>query len=270
MRPRATGFRDIFAEPIGGETLRAFLVFSVLVVALLGIGGELVFRDMSLEVLKQRVDLGRAAAQEIADEITAIGMEDGKINYLKLFSDLAPVKRLIQNHMERQNFIRHVELCDRFGVRVAYVMRESVRDEVTAHVLRSLPGNWPPLDEEIIRMPLHSGTREDGEILLGISSDALQQRVQEIRRSLRLQVAVAVLLALGILVLGLFYVLHLIRKNRNLEQARQSAARASYVGLLASGLAHEIRNPLNAMNMNLQMLEEELHANNGPPEGEQA
>jgi signal transduction histidine kinase len=62
----------------------------------------------------------------------------------------------------------------------------------------------------------------------------------------------------------------LIRKNRNLEQARQSAARASYVGLLASGLAHEIRNPLNAMNMNLQMLEEELHARNGPPEGEQA
>jgi signal transduction histidine kinase len=29
---------------------------------------------------------------------------------------------------------------------------------------------------------------------------------------------------------------------------------------LASGLAHEIRNPLNAMNMNLQMLEEELRA----------
>jgi signal transduction histidine kinase len=53
-------------------------------------------------------------------------------------------------------------------------------------------------------------------------------------------------------------VLHLVRKNRLLEQARQSAARASYVGLLASGLAHEIRNPLNAMNMNLQMLEEEL------------
>jgi signal transduction histidine kinase len=49
-----------------------------------------------------------------------------------------------------------------------------------------------------------------------------------------------------------------VRKNRKLEHARQSAARASYVGLLASGLAHEIRNPLNAMNMNVQMLEEEL------------
>src|SRR5262249_46575427 len=34
----------------------------------------------------------------------------------------------------------------------------------------------------------------------------------------------------------------------------------------ASGLAHEIRNPLNAMNMNLQMIEEELVVRpEGPP-----
>jgi signal transduction histidine kinase len=49
----------------------------------------------------------------------------------------------------------------------------------------------------------------------------------------------------------------------------QSAERASYVGLLASGLAHEIRNPLNAMNMNLQMLEEELQLAGDQVEEEQ-
>ena len=44
------------------------------------------------------------------------------------------------------------------------------------------------------------------------------------------------------------------------------ADRLAYVGTLASGLAHEIRNPLNAMNMNLQMLEEELTQLHTDPE----
>jgi signal transduction histidine kinase len=32
----------------------------------------------------------------------------------------------------------------------------------------------------------------------------------------------------------------------------------AYVGTLASGLAHEIRNPLNSLNLNMQMLDEDL------------
>ncbi len=32
----------------------------------------------------------------------------------------------------------------------------------------------------------------------------------------------------------------------------------AYIGTLASGLAHEIRNPLNSLNLNMQMLEEEI------------
>jgi signal transduction histidine kinase len=32
----------------------------------------------------------------------------------------------------------------------------------------------------------------------------------------------------------------------------------AYIGTLASGLAHEIRNPLNSLNLNMQMLEEEM------------
>jgi signal transduction histidine kinase len=37
----------------------------------------------------------------------------------------------------------------------------------------------------------------------------------------------------------------------------------AYIGTLASGLAHEIRNPLNSLNLNMQMLEEELDENGG-------
>jgi signal transduction histidine kinase len=119
------------------------------------------------------------------------------------------------------------------------------------------PVAWLEDKPQVVRVPLG---RAEGEVRVGLFSAPVLEELEQIRRSLRTQVIAAAFLAVAILVAGFFYVLYLLRKNRRLEQARQSAARASYVGLLASGLAHEIRNPLNAMNMNLQMLEEELQA----------
>jgi len=81
-------------------------------------------------------------------------------------------------------------------------------------------------------------------------------------------VAASAAAGVGLLVLGFFYILHLIRKNRALEQERQAANRRAQVAMLGSGLAHEIRNPLNAMNLNLEMLEEELQALPGIESGD--
>ena len=44
--------------------------------------------------------------------------------------------------------------------------------------------------------------------------------------------------------------------------------RLAYVGGLAAGLAHEIRNPLNVLSMNLQMLEEDVVARLGGEAGD--
>ena len=41
--------------------------------------------------------------------------------------------------------------------------------------------------------------------------------------------------------------------------------RLASLGALAGGLAHEIRNPLNAMSMNVQLLEEEITASGLAP-----
>jgi signal transduction histidine kinase len=118
-----------------------------------------------------------------------------------------------------------------------------------------LPAAWPDDRRQVVQVPLG---RAEGEVRVALFAAPLLEELEGLRGSLRVRVLIAAALALAVLVAGFFYVLRLIRKNRMLEQARQSAARASYVGLLASGLAHEIRNPLNAMSMNLQMLEEEL------------
>ena len=68
--------------------------------------------------------------------------------------------------------------------------------------------------------------------------------------------------------MSFIYVVRLLKRTRRLEAEAQMADRLAYVGTLASGLAHEIRNPLNAMNMNLQMLEEELVSGDCPPDPE--
>ena len=50
----------------------------------------------------------------------------------------------------------------------------------------------------------------------------------------------------------------LYRRTRRVEEARVEAERRAELGEVAAGLAHEIRNPLNAMGLNLELLEEKL------------
>lgn len=64
-----------------------------------------------------------------------------------------------------------------------------------------------------------------------------------------------VLLVVG-LVLGVFLMQQ--RVARQLRHERDRAEHLAYVGTLAAGLAHEIRNPINALAMQLEMLEEDM------------
>jgi signal transduction histidine kinase len=48
------------------------------------------------------------------------------------------------------------------------------------------------------------------------------------------------------------------KRNQHRETPEETASRLAYIGTLASGLAHEIRSPLNAMKLNLDLLNEQL------------
>ena len=50
------------------------------------------------------------------------------------------------------------------------------------------------------------------------------------------------------------------KKRLERETREESASRLVYIGTLASGLAHEIRSPLNAIRLNLDLLNEEVSA----------
>ena len=95
-------------------------------------------------------------------------------------------------------------------------------------------------------------------LVLGVSGDAIEQEVAALRRSMLLRLAIGGVITLVLLAVMFFWVLRLVQRTRRLEADAQQANQLAHLGTLASGLAHEIRNPLNAMNLNLQLLEEEL------------
>ncbi len=241
----------------GREILRALLIFGTLFVTLSGIAIHLSFRELDLKVLMSRLDLGSDEAERIADVVSALGRNEGGIDFGQLREKREALRNVIQERIGSRPFMLFVEVRDRFGAQVVFVPRDPeplvlAPDQVPPPALPGEP------QEFVTTVRLGQGAAPEGEVRVGIAQDAYRQRLAELRRSLRIRVAIAAACGIGVLVLGLIYVIYLIRKNRGLEQSRLAAERRSYVGLLASGLAHEIRNPLNAMNMNLQMLEEEL------------
>ncbi|MCF6157430.1 MAG: two-component sensor histidine kinase [wastewater metagenome] len=55
-----------------------------------------------------------------------------------------------------------------------------------------------------------------------------------------------------------FYIQRVIERTRGLEKRAMNSERLAFVGTLAGGLVHEIKNPLSTLNINLQLLKEDI------------
>ena len=106
----------------------------------------------------------------------------------------------------------------------------------------------------------------------GVSRRVLAERVEKLRRELYLRTFAAATASLLGIAAASAAVLLLVRRTRRAEEARVEAERLAELGEVAAGLAHEIRNPLNAMGLNLELLEEQLReaGRGGPPPAELA
>ncbi len=98
---------------------------------------------------------------------------------------------------------------------------------------------------------------ELGFLHIGLSPGEMEKRVAALRGELVRNTGLVAVLTLAVLVAAYGMLWRLWRRGRSLEEQAREAERLAYVGTLASGLAHEIRNPLNSLSLNMQMLEEE-------------
>jgi len=231
--------------PGAGETVRAFAIFAALLGLLGWAAHALAFQEMTRIARQIAVDRGNQEANAAAAAVIEVGSGPMGLDFFKVRAFREVLERRFRKQLDQRPELRFVEVRDRFGAPVVRAVSPRVGEYVA--VSRSLV----------------AGGQAQGLVRVGISAESIDQDIAAIRQSLRWKIGLAALLGAILLGLGLAYVLHLTSKNRELERARLDAERHAYRGQLASGLAHEIRNPLNAMNMNLQMLEEEL---SGVPE----
>ncbi len=110
---------------------------------------------------------------------------------------------------------------------------------------------------EVIK-PLSFSNQPWGLIRIGYSSKEVKPLLNEVKKNVVF--AVLIFLTLGVLAITLIWVnqnRHL-RKMREMENRIQLAERLSSLGHLAAGVAHEVRNPLNAIGMGIQRLKREF------------
>jgi signal transduction histidine kinase len=135
-----------------------------------------------------------------------------------------------------------------------------------AEPMESVPGHREVAEEwqvagkpeKVIALGHPNGVDTTNAREVGVPSDLIEQEIRQLRHDLQLKLWIGAGFAVLVLLAAFLYVLRLLHRTRLLEAQAQMDDRLAFVGALAAGLAHEIRNPLNVLSMNLQMLEEEL------------
>lgn len=248
-------------------------VFGLFVLCDIALFGWLIFRSLSQREIDRVLLETRVEAEGLARQIAARAERQGK----DLFTAIAlerETQTYIDSVLRRRDIVRTVEIRDREGTLV-FRSRSEFPVEVEEppappprlpELRLPAPEILPPRRElrEATRMEVFDVPRievpigELGELQIGISEGELRRRTELLRRELVRQ-ASWISAATVLLLAGAYVTIWLLlRRAQRLETQAAEAARMAYVGTLASGLAHEIRNPLNSLNLNMQMLEEEI------------
>ena len=257
---------------------RHLYISSALFAAIILITTFTLFR-LSTSSLKDRVDAELTATAEsfallIRDQIQNVNARLGSPSSQTDFQRTANVESFLESLLSQQEEILYVLVQDLKGEILYKAIRRGMELEQNqfSKILISTKNSRPPRVEvvslgnpsltylDLIEPILLNG--QPGLIVhLGIDSRVLENRFSEFRASLLQRLLIGSAVVVGILMMALLYVLWLVKRAQLLEAEAQTADRLAYLGTLAGGLAHEIRNPLSAINLNLQMIEEDLPGN---------
>lgn len=239
---------------------RWFWIFTALVGGFFALDLALFYWLISRSLSQQELDRvlvdARQEAQELASRLERGAQRTGG----DLFTAVAleqETQAYVDSVLRQRRIVQTVEVTDRNGV---LVMRQRGEGPEAGEAPAAAGGATSPAVQGLGSLDVTVPIGEFGALRIGLSPVEMSRRIDQLRSGLVWQMTWIGGLT-GLAVAGAVVLLSIvIRRGERLEQQASEAERLAYVGTLAAGLAHEIRNPLNSLNLNMQLLEEDLPA----------
>jgi signal transduction histidine kinase len=235
----------------------ATLVFLVLVLGIIFLFGHLISRSLSRRYIEDILVSGREDALRIANDLDEQVAEDLQV----LERRREQIYRSFEGILKRQVYEsiivtdREGRVVGRFETKSLEDLPESLQDEL--ELGGALPEEKVIETETPYRIMVPLGD-DVGEVVLNVSRARVNQRIGTLQRELLTQTVAVAILTLATLVVAFVLVWLLVQRTRRLEAKQHDDEELAALGTLAANLAHEIRNPLNSINLNLELLDEDL------------
>lgn len=239
------------------------MAFGIFVVFQLGLFAWLILRSLSQREVDEILLSTRQEASDLAEKLARTAESQDR----DLFTAVA-ISRETRTHIDsvlaQRDIVEQVEVTDRDGIVVFQSRTHTTIPEAPGEFsLRPGEGEIPGrLDREILESTATWEVEEQigdlGFLRIRFDRIELERRLAELRSDLIRRSALIGGVTLLMLLFAYLGVWILFRRARRLEADAAESKTMAYIGTLAAGLAHEIRNPLNSLSLNMQMLEEEL------------
>jgi len=234
----------------------ATVVFLILVTGIILAFGHLISRSLSRRYLEDMLISGRDEAQRLANELGGGQIEDLDV----LATRREQLIRTLERYDKRQ-VIESFKVMNDKG-EVVFESYFHSEEKVPKQVVEDLDLGGQVGDQNVVQtrdtFKISVPLGEVGEVVVNVSKARVAERLARLRRELLVQTIAAAVFTLATLAVAFVLVWVMIQRTRRLEASTREAEEFAALGTLAANLAHEIRNPLNSINLNLELLEEDL------------
>jgi signal transduction histidine kinase len=219
----------------------------------------LIFRSLSSRFVDSVLEESRADAESIARRL-ALPSAPFRVNERTRETEL-----YLHSVLQEKRTVEYITVTDREGRRLYEGRAEGRRAFFDEHRTPSLDlpeGTGRRSTETSRDYDIAVPIENIGFVHVGVSKDAVEARLKSLRSDLLTKTAFSGFIALAALAATDIFLWKLIERNRKLERARAEDQRFRELGEVAAGLAHEIRNPLHAIGLNLQNLQDRFPEEN--------